>query len=432
MFDNQELEYNFRAAAELERRYRTIANQDRYNWQKQGRPNQLPPSNDWSTWMVLAGRGFGKTRLGAEWVRAKIAEIDTPLRIALVGRTPADVRDVMINGESGLLNIYPEHQKPIYKPSLRKIIWPNGTEATTFSAKNPDQLRGPQYHYAWVDELATFPGSAAWDNLSFGVRLPNHKPQVLITTTPRPTELIKKLWNDPSVIKTTGSTYENKDNLAPSFLAEIEKHYKDTRLGRQEIYAEILDDIEGALWKIDLIDQYRVDEIPPLKYRVIGVDPAGSSNKTSDETGIIGVGLGVDGHAYVLSDNSLRGTPNQWASEAIRAYDYLEANEIVPEVNFGGELVTHTIKTIHRDRIIPIKPVRATKGKAIRAEPIVALYEQGKIHHIGIFKELENQLCSWDPINDTKSPDRLDALVWALTRIMIEKPVRSPSIRRLI
>lgn len=388
-----------------------------YDWRFWARDKQVVPSWDWSSWLILAGRGFGKTRTGAETVRYW-AETLPGIRIALVGRTAADVRDVMVEGESGLLAISPPYCMPHYEPSKRRLTWPNGSMATTYSGDKPDQLRGPQHHKAWADELAAWRYIDAYDQLLFGLRL-GHDPQLIITTTPRPIQVIRDLVRESTTAITRGSTFENAANLAPRALEKLRSKYENTRLGRQELFAEVLDDVPGALWTHGNLEQNRVKEVPGMKRVVVAIDPAVSANEdSSNETGIIVAGRGADNDGYLLDDLSLIATPDQWAKVAVKAYRDYRADLIVAEVNQGGDMVLHTIRTI--DPNIPIKAVRATRGKYTRAEPVAALYEQGRVHHLGMFPTLEDQYCTW--VQGEDSPDRLDAAVWALTELMLGGP----------
>jgi len=389
-----------------------------YDWRFWARPKQLPPEGQWRVWLILAGRGFGKTRTGAEWVREQV-ERHGRRRIAIVGRTAADVRDVMVEGESGILSISPPWFRPVYEPSKRRLTWPNGAIATLYSADEPDLLRGPQHDAAWADELAAWRRPEAWDNLMFGLRL-GPDPRVVVTTTPRPVKLIRDLLKDPTTVVTRGSTYENAANLAPAFLEQIISRYEGTRLGRQELYGEVLDDVPGALWQRKRIDELRVSEAPELVRVVVAIDPAVTNEEGSDETGIVVAGRGVDGHAYVLADKSCRMSPDGWARRAVKAFYDHEADRIIGEVNNGGDLVETVIRTV--DPKVPYKAVRASRGKSVRAEPVAALYEQGKVHHVGTFDHLEDQLCQITPdgYQGSGSPDRADALVWALTELMLE------------
>lgn len=335
-------------------------------------------------------------------------------RIGLIGATAADVRDVMVEGESGILAVAADADRPVYRPSVRRLEWPNGAIATTYSADQPDRLRGPQHDALWADELCTWRYlSDTWSMAMFGLRL-GQNPQVVVTTTPRPLPLFKSLLKDDTTHVTTGSTYENVANLAPAFVDQIIKRYEGTRLGAQELDAKILDDAEGALWKRDTLEKNRVTQAPELTKVLVAIDPKAEAGADS-EAGIVAVGLGTDKHGYLLDDNSLNGSPEQWARQAIAAYHRHKANALVAEINQGGDMVTHTIHTIEQG--IPIRTVRATRGKYTRAEPVAALYEQGKIHHVGMFGTLEDQLCSWVP--GDKSPDRLDAMVWGFTELMV-------------
>jgi predicted phage terminase large subunit-like protein len=400
------------------------------DWPFWARPNQLPPDGDWHTWLVLAGRGFGKTRTGAEWIRAR-AESGRFTRFAIIGQTAADVRDVMIEGESGLLAISHPAFMPLYEPSKRRLTWPNGAMATTYSGDEPDQLRGPQNDSAWCDELAKWRfGQETWDNMEMGLRI-GPRPQVVVTTTPRPIKLIKDLLADRMTVATRGSTYENLVNLAPSFAARIRDKYEGTRLGRQELMAEILDDVPGALWTRLLLDETRTGKPPDLKRIVVAVDPEATSTDGSAETGIIVAALGIDGHGYILDDLTIRATPNGWASQAVAAYHKHKADRIIGEANQGGEMVESVIRSAAQAAGGPVayKAVHASRGKQARAEPIAALFEQKRVHMVGAYPDLEDQLCSWVP--GETSPDRLDAMVWALTELMLGtgplRPARSYS-----
>lgn len=395
----------------------------KYYWPFWARPDQLAPEGDWITWLLLAGRGFGKTRCGAEWVRQKAKEFPG-CRIALVGETAADCRKVMVEGPSGILSTSPPDFMPTYAPTNRQLIWPNGSIAETYNATEPDQLRGPQHHFAWCDEIAKWKYmQATWDQVQMGLRL-GEKPQQVVTTTPRPLDLIKKLLNDSDTVVTRGRTMDNAANLAAPFLKKITEEYEGTRLGRQELDAEILDDIPGALWQRSSIDQNRVENAPEdLERVVIAVDPATSSEDKSDENGIVAVALSrdADGYArgYVLADESLRGSPEEWARAAVNLYRRFSADKIVAEKNQGGEMVEAVIRSV--DRNVPVKLVHASRGKHIRAEPISSLYEQNRIHHVGHFNKLEEQMCTFsiDNIrgNGMGSPDRVDALVWGLSEL---------------
>lgn len=391
-----------------------LALEAKYRWSLKARPAQLEPSGDWRTWVVLAGRGFGKTRTGAEWVRGCV-EAGRYGRWAFVCRQPADARDIMIEGESGILAISRPNFMPTFEPSKRRIVWPNGATAIIHTSYDPDSLRGFQCDAAWCDELASWKYvKRTWDMLMLGLRL-GQDPRCIVTTTPKPTAMLIELLALPSTVLTGGSTYENIANLAPAFIDEIVRRYEGTTLGQQELYAKILSDNPRALWKRSALDAGRVVQAPNLARLVVGIDPAATSQEGSDETGIVVAGIGADGQGYVLDDLSLRGSPHVWASQAVSAYHKYRADRIVAEINQGGEMVESTIRTV--DQNVAYSHVYATRGKTVRAEPIAALYEQGRIHHVGAFAELEDQMCQW--VQGEKSPDRIDALVWALTELSI-------------
>ena len=396
------------------------------SWESIARPEQLPPPGDWRLWLILAGRGFGKSRAVNEWAIAQAREYPKS-RGALVAATAADARDVIVEGESGILNIAPPDFTPIYEPSKRRLTFPNGSMATTFSADEPKRLRGPQFHWAICDELAAWNYAEAFDMLLLGVRLGND-PRVAIATTPRPTPLIQRLLRDPTCAVTRGTTHDNAANLAPAFLDAILSRYEGTRLGRQEIDGEVLDDVPGALWQYGWIEANRVQQAPELARIVIAIDPAASVNADSDETGIVAAGaVAIDGmlHGYVLDDLSLHGSPDEWARQAVAAYHKHRADRLIGETNNGGDMVEHTIRTVNAN--VPFAQVRASRGKAARAAPIAALYEQGRVHHVGVLRALEDQMCRWIPGGD--SPDRVDALVWALTDLLIDGGVGIAPVR---
>lgn len=422
----------------------------RWKWDFWARPNQLEPQVPYNTWLILAGRGFGKTRCGAETIRSWV-EGKTPMsagrcsRIALVAETGADARDVMVLGESGLLAIAPKDFRPEYHPSKRVVEWPNGAKAWLYNAVEPDQLRGPQHDGAWCDELAKWRYSQeTWDQLQFGLRLGPH-PKAIVTTTPQPIPVIRRLVKDADCYVTKGSTFDNTVNLASSFIKQIEERYGGTRLGRQELEGEILDDIPGALWNRGMIDNHRLKEAPTDLERVlVAVDPATSSEEGADEHGIVVVGLGrdADGYArgYILEDGTVRGSPEEWARKAISLYRKWSADKIVAEKNQGGEMVSSVLRSV--DRTVPVTLVHASRGKHVRAEPISALYEQGRVHHCGRFDKLEDQMCLFS-IENLKnssfgSPDRVDALVWGLSEIFdkitgrrkVVKDDSSPRVRK--
>jgi len=387
------------------------------DWRVWARPSQLPPEGAWRVWLLLAGRGFGKTRSGAEWVRTQV-ESGAAERIALVAPTARDARLVMVEGESGLLASASDARRPVFEPSKRQLTWPNGAIATLFSADEPDRLRGPQFDAAWCDELAAWRYPQAWDMLMMGLRL-GQNPRVVVTSTPKPVKLIRALLASPDCAVTRGGTRENADNLAPGFLDAILKQYEGTRLGRQELEAELLEDMPGALWSRDQIERARVDEAPVLRRVVVAIDPAASAGEDADETGIVVAALGQDSQGYVLDDLSGRFSPHDWASRALEAYRAHRADRIVAEVNNGGAMVEATLRVL--DAGVSYKPVHASRGKLARAEPVAALYEQGRIHHVGAFPALEDQMCAFTggPLAHLASPDRVDALVWALSELML-------------
>jgi phage terminase large subunit-like protein len=388
-----------------------------YDWRYRARPEQLAPEGSWRTWLLMAGRGFGKTRCGAEWVRGAVQAGHR--RIALIAPTAADVRDVMVEGESGILAIHPDEERPLYEPSKRRLTWPKDAQATTYSADEPERLRGPQHDAAWCDEVGAWRYPEAWDMLMFGMRL-GRDPRTVVTTTTRPTKLIRELVRDPTCIVTRGSSYENRGNLAPAFFQQIVRKYEGTRLGRQELEAELLEDTPGALWNHGLIEAGRLRTPPELVRVVVAIDPAVTSGEESDETGIVVVGRDGKGHGYVLADCSGRYAPNEWAKIAITAYKTHGADRIVAEVNNGGDMVEATIRMI--DPNVAFKEVHASRGKVVRAEPVAALYEQGRAHHIGGFGPLEDQMTNFTSDFDRDaagySPDRVDALVWAFTELL--------------
>lgn len=405
------------------------------DWSFWARPDQLPPPGDWRTWLILAGRGWGKSRTGAEWVKAKA--LASPCRIALVGLTAADCRAVMIEGESGIMSCHSRDQMPLYESSKRQVTWPNGSIATTYNASEPDQLRGPQHHFAWVDELAKFPAAQnLWDQLAFGLRL-GTKPQALVTTTPRPIPIIKRLANDARTIVTRGKTLDNRANMAGDAVDDLIMRYAGTRLGRQELDGEIVDDVPGGLWTRTMLDAARCVEAPQMARVVVAIDPSGTDgdDDTGDEVGIVVAGRGIDGRGYVLADRSCRLSPDGWARRAVTAFHEFEADRIVAERNFGGAMVKAVIR--QADATAPYKEVTASRGKAVRAEPVSALFEQGRVGIVGSLPELEDQLCLMTPggYMGEGSPDRLDAMVWALTEVMlghvpVERAVASPTISR--
>ncbi|WP_240789575.1 DNA-packaging protein [Pseudooceanicola onchidii] len=404
--------------------------------------HQLPPEGDWRSWVILGGRGAGKTRAGAEWVRAQV-EGDRPLdagrasRVALVGETIDQVREVMIFGDSGILACSPPDRRPQWEAGRKRLTWPNGAQAHAFSAHDPEGLRGPQFDAAWVDELAKWKRAQdTWDMLQFALRL-GDAPRVCVTTTPRPVAILRDLMALPSTVITHAPTEANRANLAASFLAEVRARYAGTALGRQELDGVMLDATEGALWTHAMVESARVSDAPMLDRIVVAVDPPVTGHAGSDECGIVVAGVvqaGARGdwRAYVLEDASVTAaSPAKWAEAAVEAYHRHRADRIVAEVNQGGDLVEAVIRQI--DAQVPLRKVRASKGKEARAEPVAALYEQGRVHHLRGFGTLEDQLCAmtsrgWE---GRGSPDRLDALVWALTDLMIDAaPLRgNPRVR---
>ncbi len=397
--------------------FSAIADAISKDWHSISRPEQLPPPGAWFGWVYCAGRGAGKTRSASEWVRLMV-ESGQGRRIALVGATAADVRDTMVQGESGLLAVSPDWNRPTYEPSKRKLTWPNGVEALCFSSEEPERLRGPQFDCAWVDELCAFwEPQSTWDMLSFCLRL-GTRPRVVVTTTPKPIKLLKELMNRPDFVVTRGKTADNAANLAPTFLKTVTERYSGTRIGRAELDGELIEELEGALWSRTLLERCRIApaDRPVLQRIVVAVDPAVTAGEDSDETGIVVAGVGTDGIGYVLEDASGRFTPTEWARRAVALFHRYGADRICAEENNGGLMVEETIRAV--DPNVSYKGVHASRGKIVRAEPISALYEQGKIRHVGAFPALEDQLSSYAP-GTRKSPDRLDAMVWALSELFV-------------
>jgi len=393
-----------------------------YDWGFWARPNQLPPDWDWYIWLILSGRGFGKTRTANELIVKWAGEGYSP--IALIGQTKADVRDTIVElGDSAILKISPPWFYPEYEPSKRRLTWPNGVIGVIYSGDEPDQLRGPQHAKASVDELSKFKyPQETWDNLMLGLRIGDN-PQAIVATTPRPIKIIKNLLKDKRVAITRGHTLDNRANLAPAFLKYILDRYEGTRLGRQELAGEVLEDNPDALWKRSLIEESRATMHPDLIRVVVGVDPPGGVT----ECGIVVAGIAnVNGqeHGYVLEDRSLHSSPDGWAEAVLTGYNRNKADRIVGEANFGGDMVENTIMQAakSRNQQASYKHVHASRGKAVRAEPVVALYEQGRIHHIGEFPQLEDEMCEWIPGETRESPNRVDALVWAITELMLGEP----------
>lgn len=386
-----------------------------YDWPSWRRPNQIAPAWDWTTWLILAGRGFGKTRVGAETVRSWIK--DGRKHVNLIAATGYDLRHVMIDGESGILSVCPRTERPWYKSSTSELVWPNGARSLLFSAEEPDRLRGPQAHGIWADEIAAWQyAQEAWDMAMFGLRLGN-RPQIVATTTPRPTKMIRELVAAKTTAVTRGTTYDNKSNLAPTFFTQIITKYEGTRLGRQELNAEVLDDNPGALFKLSDIDGSRVSKLPPLARIVVALDPATTATEESDEWGIIAAAQDnrYPPHYYTLQDASGIYTPDEAAKVAVNLYHSLRADRIIGEGNNGGDMIEALLR--HQDANVSYRKVTASRGKVIRAEPISALYEQHRVHHHGTLSKLEDELTQWNPLVDERSPNRLDAAVWALTEL---------------
>jgi phage terminase large subunit-like protein len=407
-----------------------------HEWWAFARPDQWPPEADWTTWLVMGGRGAGKTRAGAEWVRGLALglpgfAVRPVTRIALIGETAADVRDVMIEGVSGLLAIHRRDERPNWQPSLRRLEWPNGAVAQAFSAEDPESLRGPQFAAAWADEIGKWRlAEATWDNLQFGLRL-GTRPRQCVTTTPRPTPLIRRLLAEPGTVTTRASTRANRFNLAPAFLETITARYAGTRLGRQELEGELIADRADALWSRAAIEAAREEIAPAMARIVVAVDPPATSSKRADACGLIAAGIDEDGFVHVLADATVQAAaPQVWAEAAIALYRRVEADALVAEVNQGGEMVTSVIAQV--DANVPVTSVRATRGKYLRAEPVAALYAQGRVRHAGAFPALEDELCDFAPggLSSGRSPDRLDALVWAITHLALG-PKGRPRVRGL-
>ncbi|MBN4046368.1 DNA-packaging protein [bacterium AH-315-P15] len=414
-----------------------------HHWPFWARQDQLPPECDWTTWLVLGGRGAGKTRTGAEWVRAQV-EGPTPLstgaacRLALVAQDYGEARSVMVEGPSGILALTPAAWRPAWRKTARELVWPNGAKATLFSAEDPEALRGPQHDAAWLDEFAKYTyAEETWDMLQFGLRL-GPRPRQVVTTTPRPLAALKRLMADKNTVTTRASTFENRANLAHAFFDAVVARYEGTHLGRQELDGELIDEIAGALWSRGMIEHSRLSEAPALTRIVVGVDPPVSSGPRADECGLVIAGVDKSGRGYVLADRTVQGLgPAAWAARAVNLMVEFEADRLVAEVNQGGELVRSVLEQI--DPNVSLRMVRASRGKILRAEPIAALYERGRVAHVGVHSELEDQMCSFTggPLTGGpftrgmghSSPDRLDALVWALTELMLTGEAGEPRIR---
>lgn len=385
------------------------------------RDSQLPPLGDWDYWLICAGRGFGKTRCGAETVRQWIK--DGRNYVNLIGATTDDVLSIMIEGESGIMAVCSNAERPRLNGNKRRLEWPNGARTMYYSAEEPKRLRGPQHQALWCDEIAAWRYSEAWDMALFGLRLGAH-PQAVITTTPRPIPIIKQFIADPRCHVTTGSTYDNSENLAATFIHKVVKKFEGTRLGRQELNAEVLDDVPGALWTRAGIDAGRLSAAPEMQRIVVAVDPSGTSGKAdnkNDDVGIVVAGLTIEGRGAVLADRTCNLSPAQWGARAISAYHEFAASAIVVETNFGGAMVEAIIRSI--DPNVPVRCMTASRGKVARAEPVAALYEQGRVSHVGTFGALEDQMCCFatNGYEGGGSPDRADALVWAITDLMLNE-----------
>lgn len=399
-----------------------------HDWQVWARDNQLPPAGAWFVWLVLAGRGFGKTRTGAEWVLQRVR--DGARRIALVAPTAADTRDTMVEGPAGILRCAHPTERPLYEPSKRRLTWPNGAVATTFSAEEPERLRGPQHDTAWCDELCAWRYSQeTWDQLMFGLRQ-GDDPRVVVTTTPRPIPLLRTLLGDANTRTTRGSTYDNSANLARRFLEQLRRKHEGTRLGRQELFADVLEDTPGALWTLAMFDKNRVQSHPDFARAVVAVDPQASDPTETEagaETGIVAGGI-AGRHGYLTHDRSGRYTPAEWGEHAVLLHDEIRADAIVAEKNNGGAMVGYVVKSaaekLYRAKRratphINVNLVSASRGKQTRAEPVSALDEQGLLHHVGAHAVLEDQCTTWVPNTGKPSPDRMDARVWLFTELML-------------
>ena len=403
-----------------------------HDWNFWARPAQLEPDGDWNVWFINAGRGFGKTRAGVEWVREQVKL--GKKRIAAVASTNSDIERVMVKGESGFLSVCWSGDKtykgkelgfPEWSPTKRSLTWKNGAKVEFYSAEEPERLRGPQFEAAWCDELAAWnKDQDTWDMLQFCLRLGKH-PRICVTTTPKPTKLVRTILKSPKVVITSGSTFDNSANLADTYLTAVKEQYEGTRLGKQELYAEVLEEAEGALWTTETLDACQIDrkDLPHLNRIVVAIDPAVTANAESDMTGIVVAGIDINGKGYILGDYTDKLTPQGWAAKAIKLYHEYQADRIVAEVNQGGDMVKQTIHG--EDPTVAYKAVRASRGKYARAEPISALYERKLVHHVrnpsdgANLEELEVQMRTWEPLGSIGSPDRLDAMVWALTDLML-------------
>lgn len=390
----------------------------RFQWEKAARQEQLlPDGQDWKVWLIMAGRGFGKTRTGAETVRKLVTE-QKAHHIALIAQSIAEAKAVMVYGESGLMNVFEKNERPVFCSSQNKLFFQNGASASLFGANNPERLRGPQFDFVWIDEFAKFKKAQdIFNQVMMCLRL-GENPRCLITTTPRPLPFLEQLIQEESTITTKGTTFDNANNLAKSYLDHITKTYANTQMGMQELYAHLLTDKTGALWQRNLI-RYREPHTQNWRRIVIAIDPATTHHENSDETGIVVAAIHEDGNVYVLEDLSGRYSAADWGAKVTQAYWRYKADRVVAEVNKGGDLVERVVKSV--DANVAYKAVRATRGKCVRAEPIAALYEQEKVFHIRPFALMEQQMCEYIAGQTSKSPDRMDALVWAITDLMLAK-----------
>ena len=408
-----------------------------YTWEFWARPEQIPPDGDWNTFLALAGRGWGKSRSSVEWVREQVKR--GKKRIAYVCSTNSDVERVFVKGESGILNSCWKGDKthkgvhlgvPEWSPTKRTLTWANGAKVECYSSQEPERLRGPQFEAAACDELCAWTyGQETWSMLQFCLRLGKH-PQVFIATTPKPTKLLREITKNPKTYVVRGSTFDNEANLADTYLTAVKEQYEGTRLGKQELYAEVLEEAEGALWTTDILDACQIarKDVPDLNRIVVSIDPAITANKESDMTGIVVAGIDVNGKLYVLGDYTDKLSPQGWASKAVSLYHQWEADVIVAERNQGGDMVRRTIEV--EDETVPIKLVHASRGKYARAEPISALYERGLVYHVkdpedgSNLNELETQMRTWEPLGSIGSPDRIDALCWACTSLALNSYIK--------
>ncbi|MEZ5872402.1 MAG: terminase family protein [Nitratireductor sp.] len=406
------------------------------DWPVFSLPAQRPPLSRWRTWLLLGGRGAGKTRMGAQWLKGIVSGDphyagDAAGRVALVGETYADARTVMIEGESGLLAAHSRSERPVWISGKRELVWPSGVIGQVFSANDPEGLRGSQFGAAWCDEIAKWAHpQETWDMLQFCMRL-GSDPRQVATTTPKPLKLFARLMEEPTTAVTRSPTSANVTNLAPGFVEYLRGLYADTRLGRQELDGEIIEDVDGAMWQRGWIEMHRSLDTPPLQRIVVAVDPPASSTASSDACGIVAAGIDADGICHVLADRTVQpATPYRWAVEAVALYERLEADAIVAEINQGGDMVSAVVRQVSSN--VPIRTVRATRGKAVRAEPVATLYERGRVVHAGRFPDLEDQMCAFtrEGLADGRSPDRVDALVWAITDLALTAR-GSPRIRMI-